>query len=67
MSAPASASKPSRIHLLSALGTRYAVWGSTYLAIAVVVEELPRLMPAGTHFLLAAALHGVLLVLMRHR
>ena len=67
MSAPASASKPSRIVLFSALGTLYVVWGSTYLAIAVVVEEVPPLMAAGARFLLAAALLGLLLVLMRHR
>jgi drug/metabolite transporter (DMT)-like permease len=37
----------------AALGTVYVVWGSTYLAIAYVVESLPPLLSAGARFLTA--------------
>lgn len=36
-----------------ALGTIYIVWGSTYLAIRVMVETIPPLMGAGARFLVA--------------
>ncbi len=36
-----------------ALGIVYVVWGSTYLAIRVMVETVPPLIGAGTRFLLA--------------
>jgi drug/metabolite transporter (DMT)-like permease len=38
-----------------ALGTVYLVWGSTYLAIAYVVETLPPLLAASARFLVAGA------------
>jgi len=34
----------------------YVVWGSTYLAIAIVVDSMPPLLSAGGRFLLAGAL-----------
>ena len=34
----------------------YVVWGSTYLAIAVMIETLPPLLAAGTRFLVAGLL-----------
>ena len=34
----------------AALGTVYLVWGSTYLAIAYVVDTMPPLLSAGTRF-----------------
>ena len=40
----------------SALWTVYIVWGSTYLAIRVVVETLPPLLSAAVRFLFAGAL-----------
>lgn len=40
----------------SALWTVYLVWGSTYLAIRVVVETIPPLLSAGVRFLLAGAI-----------
>ena len=44
-----------------ALATVYLVWGSTYLAIRVMVETVPPLLGAGLRFLLAgAALYPVL-------
>jgi drug/metabolite transporter (DMT)-like permease len=41
-----------------ALVTVYLVWGSTYLAIRVVVESTPPLLAMGARFILAAALLG---------
>jgi drug/metabolite transporter (DMT)-like permease len=39
-----------------ALATIYVVWGSTYLAIRVMVEDIPPLLGAGVRFLIAGAL-----------
>ena len=36
----------------------YIIWGSTYLAIALAVEDMPPLIAMGTRFLLAATLMG---------
>lgn len=41
-----------------ALGTVYVIWGSTYLAIRVVVETLPPFLSAGVRFLVASAVLG---------
>jgi drug/metabolite transporter (DMT)-like permease len=43
----------STLSVVVALGTVYLVWGSTYLAIAYVVETLPPFIAAGARFLLA--------------
>ena len=48
-----------------ALATVYVVWGSTYLAIRVMVETIPPLVGAGVRFLLAGLLLGALLVARR--
>ena len=37
----------------AALGVVYVVWGSTYLAIRVVVEDLPAMLSGGVRFFLA--------------
>jgi len=39
----------------------YVVWGSTYLAIKVVVETMPPLLSAGSRFLVAGALLAAVL------
>ena len=39
-----------------ALGTIYVVWGSTYLAIRVMVEDIPPLIGAGARFLVAGGI-----------
>jgi len=44
---------PSTLSVALALGTVYVVWGSTYLAIAYVVETLPPLLAASIRFLVA--------------
>ncbi|MEA2297882.1 MAG: hypothetical protein QOF77_818 [Solirubrobacteraceae bacterium] len=41
-----------------ALGTVYVVWGSTYLAIRVMVETVPALLGAGVRFAVAGVLLG---------
>ena len=43
------------------MGVVYVVWGSTYLAIALVIESMPPLVSLGLRFLVAAALLGTFL------
>src|SRR3954447_5864768 len=50
-----------------ALGSIYFIWGSTYLAIRVMVETVPPLLGAGFRFLIAGAIFYVVLVLRRGR
>jgi drug/metabolite transporter (DMT)-like permease len=47
---------PARFMLPTALATVYVVWGSTYLAIRVMVETIPPLLGAGLRFVLAGAI-----------
>ena len=47
----------------SALWTVYLVWGSTYLAIRIVVETIPPLASAGVRFLLAGLIMYVFLAI----
>jgi drug/metabolite transporter (DMT)-like permease len=49
-----------------ALAVVYVVWGSTYLAIKLAVRTLPPLLTAGTRFVVAGALLGGALLLLRH-
>ncbi|MFB9682091.1 EamA family transporter [Streptosporangium vulgare] len=42
----------------AALAIVYVVWGSTYLAIRIMVEEMPPLVSAGVRFLAAGLLLG---------
>ena len=49
---------PRPLTIWFALVTVYLVWGSTYLAIRVVVESAPPLLAMGARFLLAGALLG---------
>ena len=48
-----TAGRPSTLVVAASLGTVYIVWGSTYLAIAFVVESMPPLLAAGARFLTA--------------
>ncbi|MGH2456141.1 MAG: EamA family transporter [Candidatus Limnocylindria bacterium] len=51
------AARPSStFSVVAALLTVYLVWGSTYLAIAYVVETLPPFLAAGTRFLAAGGI-----------
>ena len=47
--------------VLTALVTVYVVWGSTYLAIRIVVEEAPPLTSMGLRYLTAGLVLGALL------
>ena len=60
---PTTAPRPLTIWF--ALVTVYLVWGSTYLAIRVVVESAPPLLAMGARFLLAGALLGAFLAVRR--
>jgi drug/metabolite transporter (DMT)-like permease len=53
---PSSTGRSSALPVALALGTVYVVWGSTYLAIAYVVETLPPLLAAAARFLVAGGL-----------
>jgi len=48
-----AAGRPATLTVAVALGTVYLVWGSTYLAIAFVVDSMPPLLAAGVRFLVA--------------
>lgn len=62
---PRPGSPPSPLQIWVALVTVYLVWGSTYLAIRVVVETAPPLLAMGARFLLAGVLLGSFLTLRR--
>jgi drug/metabolite transporter (DMT)-like permease len=47
--------------LWAALGTVYVVWGSTYLAIRVMVRTMPPLLAAGVRFATAGAIFWIVL------
>ncbi len=48
-------------HVWAALIVVYVLWGSTYLAIKVVVETMPPLLSAGSRFLVAGTLLALIL------
>lgn len=48
--------KSRTVQLLLAFAAVYLVWGSTYLAIRIVVEHLPPALSAGIRFLVAGSL-----------
>jgi len=56
---------PSGLLVWAALWTVYIVWGSTYLALRVLVETIPPLLSTGTRFLLAGSLMLGVLALRR--
>src|SRR4051812_42795689 len=47
--------------IVLALAIVYVVWGSTYLAIRVAVEEIPPLLGMGSRFLVAGVLLAIVL------
>ncbi|MEJ7784785.1 MAG: EamA family transporter [Solirubrobacteraceae bacterium] len=66
MAAPAvavAAPLASSLRVWAALGAIYLIWGSTYLAIRVMVETVPALLGAGARFVLAGTLMLGLLTL----
>jgi drug/metabolite transporter (DMT)-like permease len=56
---------PSGLLVWAALWTVYLVWGSTYLALRVLVETIPPLISTGSRFLLAGSLMLGVLALRR--
>jgi drug/metabolite transporter (DMT)-like permease len=56
---------PSRLAVALALLTVYVVWGSTYLAIRVLVETVPPLLSSGVRFLAAGLLFLAWLIVRR--
>jgi drug/metabolite transporter (DMT)-like permease len=60
-SAPASGVGASPLMIAVALGIVYVVWGSTYLAIRVVVRDLPATSSASWRYFTAAVLLGAIL------
>ncbi|MGZ3587196.1 MAG: EamA family transporter [Candidatus Limnocylindrales bacterium] len=59
----AAVAAPPGWQIWAALLVVYVVWGSTYLAIRIVVEALPPLASAGVRFLIAGAVVAVALAL----
>lgn len=51
---------PSRLALIAAFAIVYVVWGSTYLAIRIAVQDLPPALLAGVRFLIAGLALGAL-------
>ena len=51
---------PARLAMFAAWTIVYVVWGSTYLAIRVAVEDVPPAMLAGVRFILASLVLGAL-------
>lgn len=49
----------------AALGVVYLVWGSTYLAIAVVVKTMPPLLTAGARFIVAGLLIALVIAVLQ--
>ena len=45
--------RPSKLAVAGALGIVYVLWGSTYLAIAYMIESMPPLLAAGVRFVTA--------------
>jgi drug/metabolite transporter (DMT)-like permease len=65
---PATFSSPPHAwRVWSALGAIYVIWGSTYLAIRVMVETVPPALGAGVRFLLAGTAMLAVLALRRGR
>ena len=61
--APAATGRAPGWQVWIGLAIVYVVWGSTYLAIRVVVETMPPLLTGGVRFMLAGAiLYAILLV-----
>lgn len=55
-SSPANVGPPNRIQLWSALGSVYLLWGSTYLFIHFMTEQMPPLYMASVRYLVAGGL-----------
>jgi len=63
--APTRTVTTSRGLLWLALGTVYLVWGSTYLAIRVLVETMPPLLSGGVRFIAAGSVLAVVVAVVK--
>lgn len=61
MSPDSSSLRAPAVLVAVALGIVYVVWGSTYLAIRIAVQDLPPLSSAGWRFFLGALILAALL------
>lgn len=61
MTSPVPGARPAPLLIAVALGIVYVVWGSTYLGIRVVVDDLPPMASAGWRFMAAGVLLGLIL------
>jgi drug/metabolite transporter (DMT)-like permease len=61
------ATRPRRLLPWVSLSVVWVVWGSTYLAIRIVVREMPPLAAAGTRFLCAGTLMGLVALVVDRR
>ncbi len=66
-SQPATPGAPPALTLWLALGAVYLIWGSTYLGIRVVVEDMPALGSMGVRFVVAGVILGGWLMVRRGR
>ena len=57
----------SRAVIATRLGLVWVIWGSTYLAIAIMLESIPPMFGMGTRFVLAAVLLAGFIVVFRDR
>src|SRR3954447_22155582 len=65
-SVPSPADSPPQVmRVWAALGAIYLIWGSTYLAIRLMVETVPPALGAGARFVLAGAAMLAFLTLRR--
>ena len=64
-STPTRIAQPSAVRVWSALLIVYIVWGSTYIAIAVMIESLPGLTGSGIRFFIAALAMAVIVAITR--
>jgi drug/metabolite transporter (DMT)-like permease len=58
---------PPSIQLWSALACVYVIWGSTYIAIRVMVEDIPPMLGAGVRFVIAGGVMVAVLAARGHR
>jgi len=59
---PMTDAAPARLAMFAAWTIVYVVWGSTYLAIRVAVEDVPPALLAGVRFILASLVLGALAI-----
>jgi drug/metabolite transporter (DMT)-like permease len=51
-----STKKPSKAMVIAAFAALYLVWGSTYIAILIAIEDIPPFLMAGARFFIAGIL-----------